>query len=1738
MATMEKMFVQIFERRNRIVEQVRHQTLLFDQHLASKCLLDGIAPPPWLWSPSFPSAPSAPTELNKEDLISELLLPCPPSTIPYSSTYCPLYQKPFVAADKGDLPDGFHTEIRNSKKAFDAGDRLSVSPQLPINDTGGAIDGVEKSDSSSASSPQDQRDARIPDITPEPAQSLASFQRSKSRQRALELRNSAKAVRSQLCVDNKTGLFASGNTGAEIASPRQDHVHELELVEFVHNTNERCEVEEANVDDFLSKGKESRKEELISGPLLPGSQPVASYSCSDLVPYNKPAVISENEELPDGFNTEVPASSKGFVVADEQSDLLQLPVHDAGFDSTGVPELESGATSPQDQRNARVSDINPEPFQSLARVQRSKSRQRALELRDSAKAAKSCLDVENDICAYSSVVNRSGIATPQSGQVHESELVKPAEVYNGSCEVEEAKICEFQSKEKGITNYSGRTTRSRSSCQQPSSLRESSRMGNPTSVGRSSRGGDNVDGFESSGALIEENLSCLRSFGSVGVSSCPQQIRDQVTDAVSASLSLKEGDAVQSNDGRSHGMDNMEQPMTEVSKPSPVRISHPPLEHVDELETIKPVDSYYENCVVEEEKVGNVHSRGKGSNFYSGRITRSRSSEVSSVRIRSSVNEMNHEEQPMTRGSKSSSVRISTPSAKYDELESVKPVGISYGSCVVEEAKVGGLQSRENGSNVYSGRITRSQSFKVTPVRIRSHIDKTDSVDRPMSGGSESSPVRISSPLPEHVNELESVKPVDICSGSCGMEEVNVQSREDGSNFYSGGITRSRSSKSTPVTIRSSIDKMDHAIQPMTGGSKSSPVRISSPLLEHVDELKSVKSLNVDNSSGTGRSSSDEKNIGSSKSGQQIVKKLLWSGKKLSSGEAGSSPQLKRRRIESQLNDSLSASPNLRAEAVAQPNVIRSPVAANDPNGGCQIIDGSQSSPKLLVDKGELSLEERDRSACTPFTFSHKESEMPLIRSLITQATGDSNVCSDVEAEEADPANFILDSLGQGTKRENEVLLHLDDKFEQGNTEHFTRTDTGLQEGTSRLEAEEADPAGFILDSWGQGTERESEVLLHFDDKFEQGNTEHLTRTDTGLQEGTSRAEENGKISYRSLGSPRTESMELTCADQVMPEFEGFLMQTDSDQSQIAGEDISFKLNLPITSTERASLLEQLCKSACMHTPLSHFSTTYKLHGAPNLYQSVPNGLLECIDMKSNLEVNDDIGKQLKASYNYFKEEVNQALPERSHSDCLPLSNAQSAWDIKKPFTSPVGKLWDRITSIPGSSEKRGSLNPELPCISEENEYTEEVVDVFQEALTEEIMPTSVKREPLADITENPNLPASASEAEIFAARNSLESVNTEYSFIETCNGVNQKIGHHNSSKKGQTNKAKVSNSLSIGECGINKVRESVQGRFSKQKLSGKPSLRKEGPSLGGREAKRNNIVSNVSSFVPLVQRKPAPAIITGKRDVKVKALEAAEAAKRVAQEKENERKMKKEALKVERARMELENLKQMQLQKKMKEEERKKKEADMAARKRQREEEEKKDKERKRKRVMETWKQQRENEEKLRTKKEKELKCQPVDERAKDMKTSRNEAGKDDKKEKEMGNENLGKLSKTEPKTTMLSTNSKKASIFLEACEASTDCGDNSKLTSDLVKATVGNIFTNTNQEESYDISPYKESDDEDEDDDDMPNSKFIPSWASKKCLARAVSSQQRLNPEVIFTPESFCSIAEVLLPRRLQPK
>jgi hypothetical protein len=80
---------------------------------------------------------------------------------------------------------------------------------------------------------------------------------------------------------------------------------------------------------------------------------------------------------------------------------------------------------------------------------------------------------------------------------------------------------------------------------------------------------------------------------------------------------------------------------------------------------------------------------------------------------------------------------------------------------------------------------------------------------------------------------------------------------------------------------------------------------------------------------------------------------------------------------------------------------------------------------------------------------------------------------------------------------------------------------------------------------------------------------------------------------------------------------------------------------------------------------------------------------------------------------------------------------------------------------------------------------------------------------------------------------------------------------------------------------------------------------------------------------------------ISEKREVRIPALEAAEANKRLEEKRRNERELQKATMKAER-----EKLNQEKVLKKKQEEEQKKKEADMAAKKRQREERERKEKE------------------------------------------------------------------------------------------------------------------------------------------------------------------------------------------------
>ena len=437
-----------------------------------------------------------------------------------------------------------------------------------------------------------------------------------------------------------------------------------------------------------------------------------------------------------------------------------------------------------------------------------------------------------------------------------------------------------------------------------------------------------------------------------------------------------------------------------------------------------------------------------------------------------------------------------------------------------------------------------------------------------------------------------------------------------------------------------------------------------------------------------------------------------------------------------------------------------------------------------------------DRSGNAPFTFMHEELEASLLSSLMKQAAGQSQ-------------DFFLEETGV------------------------------------------AHPTSIIVDTGSPCMEGNPNLTL--------GNVKNWTCAGRAMQEKRFDLGGTRKFSYFSVGSPRGQSLDLIGGDDTKPELEGFVLETDDEPTSIAREDINFdECNLPSTTFERASILEQLCKSVCMQTPIACSSASYKLHKIPNLYQSVPTGLLECgVDMRTTLPMSDAV-KPLKDGHSCLSEEVCQAFNGRSYSDCLPNRSGQSGWDIKKPHISPVGKLWDRTGSSISSSGKRGSLNPELPCISEENENIDEVADTSRDGIVSEVLNSSIQRVPLADITEIPNPPASVSKAELHADRLSIDSVNTEFSLTETHKSFKLKHGIQNSIKRRYNKKE----NLSISR-GTNDIKRTT-GSLCKPKLAGKTSLRKGGPSLLEQEPKRNNIVSSMTSFISLVQQKPSAAVVTG----------------------------------------------------------------------------------------------------------------------------------------------------------------------------------------------------------------------------------------------------------------------------------
>ncbi|PPS04229.1 hypothetical protein GOBAR_AA16422 [Gossypium barbadense] len=1561
MSTIEKVLVQIFERKNRIIDHVKQQILFFDHQLASKCLIDGFVPPPWLLS-------SSTSKLNKEDLISGLLLPHSQASIPY----CSLYQQPVVTTDNVQLPHILCSRIDASNEGLDQ--------CLP-----GKVDEL---DPSVTSPPQDCRDGMMSDVCPDHCSSLARIQRSKSRQRALEHRNSAKACKNNESCEKNGNSSNNQNKGSEFASLQSDVVDKLELIRS-SDIVVTHEVEKVERGQCRSKG---RSENVYSGRVTRsrGSvQPSKSMS-----------------GLSGAGNTSSVAKQDDVVLTDSISESRQqLGVFQELLESKFVGPVHAGSlgvkTEGQLQSKAKGEDIYS------GRLTRSRSSVQPPKSDYSPPGAgKSFSVAKQDGAVLTESINKSGLQHDAADKL--LQFVKPVDVV--TCIVEKEERGQCQGKERGKSIHSVSIKRVRHSAQPPKSLNGFSCAGKISDVAKCDGQHNVVDELLES---IKPSAISARSCGSKEAND-PQNSDELVETHSASSASNLNGvnDPLLAKTLNMHDRVDLETVRTSPHSESAMMVLPKQLDFDDLGEsTLNEASSLISE---REEVINSLEKRfltplpcadkldEVTSDLYQEKYNPSQEKLLNQEAIREKEKESETDLNKTSGPGRTSNLNVvslvrETPGASTDAVRSILPESneISEQKPLMEDLSTTLKVSNENlfGNSLKDAAGSSLNTDTAMEYLFREY-EKLEEIKSVMSA------------------QKASNQNIDLCGCPAVLADT------DFTRVCSPALLRKASATSSDASEHPCVAVLEET----TGHSLKQKMEPSLSQYQDADSMGRCIADDID-------SVLDHKHAKSSEN--KVATQSIQPGRHFGTHMEGSWSH-KRRKIEGPQSNSLSLSTSSKGEDSMLLNVDMFLADEEDQNA-------------LFINRtgllhGKCNWKENGGNESPPSNFMHKKIDKTSISSL-PQETLESIEDHSVEGTRAvDPSSTMFSSTRKCTADENKVLLNVGYKSEFGNIEHFTC-------------------------------------------------------------DGRSKQESKSQLGEDGVSSPCRQPTDLTMSEQSRPEVEGFIIQTDSEQVFIDGEGISFhSLDLPKTTIECAGLLEQLCKSACVDTPLSQFPTTYRWQRTTDLYQSVPNGLLECMNLNSTLLNNDALKGQLKVSTSCFGEDINNAFLGGSFSDCLPFSSSRVTGDGRKPYLSPIGKLWDKITLNSGSSEKRGSLNPDLPCISEENENMDEAVDTFEEDAAFEVEACSGKREALAEIKECPNVPAAVSESEQFTVRDSLDSVNTTYSFSGTENGIKQKVGKHNASKRRDTSKLKQNRSMLPGANGTKRASESLRNRFSKPQLSEKTRLRKGGPSFSQKELKVNNIVSNVTSFIPIVQQKQAASVTTGnhllttgKRDVKVKALEAAEAAKKLAEKKENDRKMKKEALKLERARLA---------------------------------------KERKRKHMDETRRQQRAPEEKLRSKKdENEEKCQAPDERAQTTKGPSDEAAKHKKVQKEIAGGNEGKKSEMEFSTAVASTS-------VKACTAIED--NNTKHDVETEMSTMdrgrGNnsLIADTSQEQSYDISPYKVSVDEDEDDDE-PNNKFVPSWASKNRVALVVASQQRLDPEVIFPPGSFCSISEERVERLL---
>ncbi|KAK7269719.1 hypothetical protein RIF29_22453 [Crotalaria pallida] len=1663
MSTKEKHVAQIFDRTKRIIDQARQQCHIWEHHLFPKLILNGITPPPWLCNTPLHSLPK---ELNKDATVSEVLFSQPQFTVPFSGRHCSLFNNPGVVSDDVQYPIGLHDEVHASKKDGNKGDRLSNLPECSVNNDGCASSGgPPEFDRGAAISPQIQTEPRVLDSYHDPGlQSLAKLQRSKPRQKALQQRNSAKAMKDRSGDDNNARVLANTDTGPLTSTLQADHFDESELVKDLYSNIQSCSMEEVRRDDCVSqncdksnysgritrsktRAQESNPLNVASSSVMKEGGPPFNNSNEPLEPVDRPCLTNgscETKEAKKGEYQRKEAGSSAYHNGSTKSrssnqerynsELLKLDitsgrgkgvvVHDSmqPFAHSKLADLSKASDHSNGRRRNTFEDGD-----FCNKKQESNSHDRIglpsscpspgddlLMTGDSIKSIRKSMQCPEPLISQHSqdpAVSVAGSFRKEKDPDFCSSKAKECTSKSGYGEVYVTKDSNSQNQSKEISkSLRSNFCEQNATCSESVSRKSQNVLLTALDARRlSSNQKDSNAGTEiAMNSAEKENVAPVdASRNSRAVTMCPTE------------ASLKRVSSANLDERSLLGKSlNCEASVTEkvLDPQENMPSGDNPAGHVEDRSATT-VSKVVADSIEKDRSC-------LGSRFTS--VSPEVGLDVSVMRLPSDF--VMPKQLDFDDAGASSMNGISSPVLKRGRQgmsrEEVSIILLEPVNLVETSLECQGMCNSLGGMNLMEAReaLIREEGHQIEYcARPLEEADEAGKAPSAMSPDKELPVVHkelgiLTSPLMNHPSTLQVAS--EVSSGRLSNE---VMASKFGS-LHGKLKNDERGTKSA--------DAFSAAVTANDLHNKNLTVEFPSAAL--MDEMD-VGWLSDGKSTGF---TTDLQNFKSSMDRFTYHVEHSW-------------PQHKRRKTETETKKILPASSSF----------LEKPLDSNDQRSVGRNLSIERESPKDILEVQHLASNQEDHTGLQ-FASNSLTEQM--------QYTGE---CQTME------------EFSPKVRKEEKLM-------------------DGRDISRDNLLLPEANPSIFSVDSSMRCSMDGKVESWHCQLNCVQESAEHVSCVERStLSRGIYPIGNAGS----SFVSPGIQGLDMIGTEDTVPEFEGFVMQTDNAQTCIVGDEIELeKMNLLSDSTDYTSL----GKSRFMHSPLCHLSTPYKLHTIPDIYQSLPNGLLEGMGLRVSLPQVD--------------------RRARSLSDCQPNCNGQ--------HTPSVQTIWDRINSNFGSSGKRQSLKLELPCINEENENMDENADTFQNGIDSEGMARSVTRELPAEIIDNA-IPSTSVLQDDILPDGRVDFVSTEFNFSGTHKKVKKKFDKQDGDERRFTSKGKENQSTSLGKNGAKRTTESLRNMSSRPKLSGKDSMKRPGPTTSEKKSTRNNIVSGITSFIPLVQRNQAPAVITGKREgISVPSLRAAEANRRKAEEKENERKkkenerkMKREALKLEQ-----ENLRLLELLKKNKEGERKKKEPEMESKKRQREEE-KKEKERKKKRFNDGKKQQQEHEKTQAKKEHIEIQSRATGEEVQESKKFMDE--RENRKNLQLQDNREGvvvKIFENDPSIIRDSTNT---NITKESCleysEAVNYCANNGKVTGDFIKETKDDLIINNSlQELSYEISPYKGSDDECEDEDDIPNNKFIPRWASKQQLSLAVSSQN-MDPETIFPPQSFCNIVEVLPPK-----